>query len=209
MLEMKLKKSCDITNAPAELPIATICDEETREIYLTGVVTADMYQNIVIALKHLDRTKGNITLIINTQGGEAAAGLAISDAIKMTKSKIIAHCYGECMSIGMVILQACDTRLSTPTCRFMIHDVRWGMEETSFTNAKRYMEEFENMQAKVQAVLVEASGLTLKEVSHLCKQETFFNAVEAIGWGFLDGVLESLSAKNVKKPLKKTCNARR
>jgi ATP-dependent protease ClpP protease subunit len=210
MIGMKAKKCEDQTIENSELPIATICDEDTREIYLTGIVTMDMYQNTLIALKHLDRTKGAITLVINTQGGEAAAGMAIADAIKMAKSRVIAHCYGECMSIGMTILQACDTRLSTPTCRFMIHDVRSSMEDISFTNAKRYMEEFADMQTKVMDSLVASSGLTLNEIKHLCNQETFFSAEMAIAWGFLDGIFETLSAKaaNVaKKPAKKARNA--
>jgi ATP-dependent Clp endopeptidase proteolytic subunit ClpP len=181
--------------------ISTVCDEESREVYLTGTVDLNMYQTLSAAIKHLDKTKGNITLIINTAGGEAPAGFAIADTIKLTVNKVVAQCFGECMSIGMTILQACDLRLASPSCRLMIHNGSLNFPDLTFSQAKNQMKEIQGVNDQVCGSLFERSNLTLKEVETLCDKETFMSAEVAMGYGFLDGIMEPV--KNKKKKGKK------
>ena len=194
-------KICNDSSEVSSGPVGTLCDEQRREIYITGMVDLDMYQNAVAAIKHLDQTMGDIVLVINTCGGNASAGQSIADAIKLTKNRVVAHCYGECMSIGMTILQACDVRLSAPGCRFMVHDVRWEMSQVSLSEAEKYLEEFKAINARYYEVLLERSSLTFNEISVLCKRETYMSAAVAAGFGFLDGILTP-PVKKAKRCLK-------
>jgi ATP-dependent Clp endopeptidase proteolytic subunit ClpP len=194
-------KNCEICEV--ESSVGAVYDEELREIYLTGVVDMDVYQNVVSAIHHLDQTRGNITLIINSKGGEVAAGQGIADAIRLTKNKVIAHCFGECMSVAMTILQACDGRISAPNCRFMIHEVSGGVMEASVSDLKRYHAECESLNDSIKKDLAENSDLSLIEIDALCKAETFMSADVAMGYGFLDGIFGVCKKSMAKKPVSK------
>jgi ATP-dependent Clp protease protease subunit len=172
-----------------EVCVDTLCDEESREIFITGEITLGVYQTSVAAIRHLDKTRGNITLIINTPGGDVPFGLAISDTIRLAKNNVLAHCFGQCMSIGMTILQACDSRLSAPNCRFMAHDGSITPPELSLKDANKTIKEFQEINNQIHNSLVEKSSLTLSEVKSLCENEIFMNAEVAMGYGFLDGIL--------------------
>lgn len=201
---MKVKnKACE----EQEVSLQTLCDEELREIYLTGVVDANMYQNIAAAIRHLDQTKGEINLIINTPGGSAEHGFAISEFIRSTRNLVIGHCVGECMSIGMAILAACDGRVAYPSTRFMVHEVHYsGLngDMIPIKTLQRYLEECQEATNKYNKMLVEGSSLTLEEVKALCANDTFFSTEQALGYGFIDGMYEDAIPKRSTKKIKST-----
>jgi ATP-dependent Clp endopeptidase proteolytic subunit ClpP len=138
-----------------------LCDEETREIYLVGTIEDSMFQSAIIALRRLDRTRGNITIILNTPGGEISAGLAIYDAINMCKNKVICHCFGQCMSMGVAVLMACDTRLSSPECRFMVHDCTSSFGEMATLKMALYFNEHSFLKDRYCKILADNSELSL------------------------------------------------
>lgn len=179
--------------------IGTVYDEESRTVYLTGEVNLNTYQNIVSAIRHLDKTKGNITFVINSSGGEAAAGFAIADAIKLTKSKVIAVCLGECMSIAMTILQSCDSRMSAPNCRFMIHNGSWSVPDLTVSQVRNHIKEIQALNEQIYDSLTEKSALVKSEVEKMCETETFMSAELALGYGFIDCILGTEGKKKGRK----------
>lgn len=62
-----------------------------------------------------------ITIHLNTSGGDVIQGMAIYDAILNSKCHITIKVFGECMSIGSVILQAADDRVLLPNSCVMFH----------------------------------------------------------------------------------------
>jgi len=79
-------------------------------------------QNIIKGLYLLDNGgKDDITIIWNSHGGEWAAGMALYDYIQEIKNNVIMKCYGRVRSMGTIILQACNKRMLSPNCQFMIH----------------------------------------------------------------------------------------
>lgn len=194
---MKLKKTFD--NQETEIVPATLCDEETREIYLSGEVTMDMYQNAAAALRHLDKSKGTINLVINTNGGHSKAGFALADIIRSCKNKVFAYCFGECMSIGVAILAACDGRFAGNDCLFMVHDAKITQSNTLDVLAlKRLVQELEALNNTYHRCVFNGSDLTLKEVESMCKKETYFTAEMALAFGIIDEIIANRK-KRVKK----------
>jgi ATP-dependent protease ClpP protease subunit len=179
--------------------VTVTMDEDAREIYLFGAVDIEVASQVVVALRQLDRVgRGNITLIISSGGGEEGAGWTIYDALCLTRSKVIAQCYGECMSIASLILQACDTRLLSPNCRFMVHNgtcafngplekVRGALQEENFLTLKYYEK------------LAERSELTIDEVKDLCDNDTYLTAEDTCKNGFADGILGQTKRRKGKK----------
>mgnify|MGYP002959102463 FL=1 len=75
-----------------------------RKIFLEGDIRSENCTDIIKALMLMDgQADKEITLYINSPGGDCESGLALYDAIRMTRSKVRAVCVGLCASMGAVI----------------------------------------------------------------------------------------------------------
>ena len=63
-----------------------------------------------------------INVYINSYGGEVAEGLAIYNALRRHKAKVITHCEGFACSIASVIFMAGDERIMSDSSLLMIHN---------------------------------------------------------------------------------------
>jgi ATP-dependent protease ClpP protease subunit len=68
-----------------------------------------------------DVSSEQITVILNTAGGDVYQGLAIYDAIKLSPCPIVIEVHGLAMSMGAIILQAADSRRLMPSAAVMFH----------------------------------------------------------------------------------------
>ena len=125
-------------NNKMTLSVDTISDVQAyglvvknRELYLHGYIgntdedpgveyrmAAQFYKNIRI----LDSIN-NQPIIVHmfSEGGEWDAGMAIYDAISLSKSYVTIIAYGQASSMSSIILQAADKRIMTPNAHFMLH----------------------------------------------------------------------------------------
>ena len=116
-------------------------DLSTMSVYLSGAtkwendgddddVTVSMAQNCIKAFHKIAQydPKGEreVTVYLNTQGGDVDAGLAIYDCIRRCNSHVVMVGTGRVMSIGTIILQAADQRVLTPNTTVMIHKGTYG-----------------------------------------------------------------------------------
>tara|TARA_R100000152_G_C6781339_1_gene215646 strand:+ start:246 stop:881 length:636 start_codon:yes stop_codon:yes gene_type:complete len=62
-----------------------------------------------------------ITIHMHSIGGEWADGMAMYDAISMSKCYITIIAYGQVESMSSIIYQAADARWITPNAHFMVH----------------------------------------------------------------------------------------
>ena len=67
------------------------------------------------------KSKDPITIHMNSIGGEWADGMAIYDAICMSKCHVTIIVYGQAESMSSIIFQAADERMITENSYFMIH----------------------------------------------------------------------------------------
>lgn len=104
----------------------------TREIFLHNHFHSEDNQNpgveyrmsntFIKNLRALELKNNNpITIHMQSIGGEWADGMAIYDAIIMSKSYITIIAYGQASSMSSIILQAADYRTLTPNSHFMPH----------------------------------------------------------------------------------------
>lgn len=96
-----------------------------------------MAERAIKGLHILDSQNANpITILMYNPGGCVRSGFAIYDAIKSCKSHVTIKCYGECSSMGTVILQAADERILAPHITFLIHIGTSAFPEDHFKNVK-------------------------------------------------------------------------
>src|SRR5512143_344926 len=106
-----------------------------RTIFLGSPVADTIATLIVAQLLHLESEdpEKDVSLYINSPGGNAYAGLAIYDTMQFIKPDVQTICYGIAMSAGSLILTggAAGKRMALPNSRILIHQPSGGFEGQS------------------------------------------------------------------------------
>jgi ATP-dependent Clp protease protease subunit len=138
--------------------------------------------------KELKAVKGDLTVFINSPGGDCVAGSRIYTMLKEHKGTITVKIDGIAASAASVIAMAGDKILMAPTAMMMIHNpatMAWG-ESSDLQRAIEMLNEFK--EAIINAYELK-SGMSRDELSKLMDSETWMNPKKAIELGFCDGML--------------------
>lgn len=96
-------------------------DPSSRTIFLMDDIDEITVEPVIKALHFLDRTDGDITIRLTTNGGDWYAGVALYDAIEAAENPIKIIGTGQVMSMGGIILQAADERILGPRATVLVH----------------------------------------------------------------------------------------
>jgi len=177
-----------------------------RIIMLNGPVEDTMANLIVAQMLFLEseNPSKDISLIINSPGGQVTAGLAIYDTMQFIKPDVVTYVMGQACSMGSFLSQAGaqGKRFVLPESRTMIHRVSSGtpgtsgsvhVQELQFEDAKRHYEESQKINKRLTELYVRhnTAGKTYEELFETMKFDTFLTAEEAVENGFADEIKES------------------
>lgn len=124
-----------------------------------------------------------IDVYINSYGGEVAEGLAIYNALRRHKAKVITHCDGFACSIASVIFMAGDERVMNESSLLMIHNA-WTSISGNAEELRKQADDLEKIsQASVEAYKAHSS-LSEEEIKELMDAETWILPSEAAEYGF-------------------------
>ena len=170
--------------------------ERLRDIYLIGDIEKDTARAVIERLRELaNENRRQITLYINSAGGNVTDGLALHDAIRHVVSlgvEVTVVVQGMAYSMGSVVLQAASPgrRLAFPHSWIMIHEpAKWaGWQST--TAAAQHLDRLKQMQSQIYRILAERSGRPLRQIIRDTKRTDFYlDAVKAKEYGLIDAVL--------------------
>ena len=146
-----------------------------------------------------DVTKINV--YVNSYGGEVAEGLAIYNALRRHKAKVITHCDGFACSIASVIFMAGDERIMNESSLLMIHNA-WTYADGNAEALRKQADDLDKItEASVKAYAAH-STLTEKEIKALMDAESWILPEEALEYGFATAV-EKTPTKNASQNAKK------
>lgn len=166
---------------------------ESRTIYIGGgdedEIDSKAAENVIKAF-HLmaSVTDKPITVLINSFGGCWFNGLAIYDCIKTSPVEVTGYVIGSAMSMGSVILQACDHRIIYPNGTVMVHDgyeSRMGDIPQTFQNWAEYSKK---SRAKMYKLYSERSGRPPYFWKKKCASDCILTAEEALELGLVDSI---------------------
>lgn len=187
--EFELDPSFLLT-ARAGNSLAIGADLEARHIYLIGEVNSEQSAKLIVALNILNMSEGPIRITMNCPGGSVYDGLAMYDAIKLSRNPVIVVGTGHVMSMGTIIFQAADMRYLTPDCRFMIHDGSWGMGDNIHSSVLIASgKEMEAINKRCDQIFAERSGKDVKLLRKLSNRETYLSAKDTVKLGLADRLL--------------------
>ncbi len=139
-------------------------------------------------LQDLKDLKGkDITLHINSTGGDVFEGQAIYTALKNYTGKVTAKIEGLAASMATVIALAADSIEMTSNSLFMIHSPMSNVFGNK-SQMRRQINALEKVEATMINVYSKRSNLDEEKISFMMDAETWLSADEAKEMGFVDSV---------------------
>ena len=135
-----------------------------------------------------------IDVYINSYGGEVAEGLAIYNALRRHKAKVVTHCEGFACSIASVIFMAGDERVMSESSLLMVHNA-WSYGQGNAAELRKQADDLDKItQASITAYKAH-SNLTEDEIKALLDAETWILPEEALEYGFATAIDKTESNK--------------
>jgi ATP-dependent Clp protease, protease subunit len=165
-----------------------------RIVFLGEQVTDDLANLIIAQLLHLEAEDPDkdVSLYINSPGGNAYAGLAIYDTMQFIKPDVQTICYGIAMSAGSLILTggAKGKRMALPNSRILIHQPSGGFEGQS-SDIEIHAREILELRERLDDIYVHHTGQTKDQIQLDMERDKFFQPEAAMEYGLIDRVIEA------------------
>lgn len=181
-----------------------------RTLFLNGMISDETWYGDEVTPQlfkdELNAASGNITVWINSPGGDVFAAAQIYNMLRDYKGSVTVKIDGIAASAASVIAMAGNTVCVSPVAMMMIHN-----PATMAMGEAKDMQKAIVMLNEVKESILNAyeskTGLTRARLSHMMDDETWFNAKKAVELGFADKILfdsdEDEKKKEPEEPEKK------
>lgn len=172
-----------------------------RIIFLGEEINSVSANLVVAQLLHLESqdAEKDISLYINSPGGEVYSGLAILDTMNFIKPQVSTICVGMAASMAAVLLSAGakGKRFCLPHSKVMIHQPSGGAQGQQ-TEIEIVAEEIKKTRRELNQILSDASGQPIEKVQADTERDNYLTAAEALDYGLIDRIVTSrdLAAKD-------------
>jgi ATP-dependent Clp protease protease subunit len=164
-------------------------------IIFLGTPIDDTIANLVCAqLLYLESENADkdISIYINSPGGDITALFAIYDTLKYIKNDIQTFCYGQAASAAAVILAAGSKgkRFSLPHARILIHQP-YGGAAGQATDIELQAKEILRMRDLLNEMLSHDTGQPVERIAKDTDRDFIMSAEEAKNYGIIDEVIST------------------
>lgn len=149
--------------------------------------------------EELNAGSGDITVWINSPGGDCVAAAQIYNMLSNYAGKVTVKIDGIAASAASVIAMAGDAVLVSPVSMMMIHNpatIAWG-DSAEMQKAVAMLDEVK--ESIINAYEIK-TGLDRKKLSKLMDAETWMDANSAIEMGFADEIMQRNTAEDMAVP---------
>ena len=175
-------------------------EERTADLMIYGDIVAEAYRwgedetssySLSKQLAELDVDR--ITVGINSYGGDISEGLAIYNALKRHRAKVVTRCDGFACSIASVVFMAGDERVMSDPSMLMIHN-GWTVAAGNAKELRKAADDIEKLTEASVQIYLQSVSVEEAELRQLMDEETWIAADEAVDMGFatsMEGATES------------------
>ena len=165
-----------------------------RVVFL-GVPIDDDVANIITAqllFLAANDPKQNISLYINTPGGQVSSGLAIYDTMQLVEPDVNTICMGMAASMGSVLLcaGAAGKRSALPHSRVLIHQPLGGASGQA-SDIEIAAREILKTKQELYRIISQHSGQSIEKIAADADRDFWMTAQEAKDYGMVDGIVYS------------------
>jgi ATP-dependent Clp protease protease subunit len=169
-----------------------------RIVFLAGAIDDDVANIVIAQLLFLEAEdpKKDITLYINSPGGQIQSGLAIVDAMHHIKPDVSTVCVGMAASMGATILSQGKKgkRFTLPNAEVMIHQPLTGVEGQA-SDIEITAKHIIRLKEKLTKMMADATGQSYDKVFKDKDRDYWMNADEAKKYGVVDHILKPKVSK--------------
>ena len=174
-----------------------------RTLFLNGTIAEDSWFDDDVTpqmfKEELMDGSGNITVWINSPGGDCVAAAQIYNMLREYEGSVTVKIDGIAASAASVIAMAGDKVLMSPVSMMMIHNPM----TIAFGDSSE-MQKAIDMLAGVKDSIINAyelkTGLSRVKLAHLMDAETWMDANKAIELGFADEIIQRNGAVDMEVP---------
>ena len=168
--------------------------DETRTLRLEGPIDEESFWGDEITPQmfrdELNAGEGDVTVWINSPGGNVFAAAEIYTMLKDYKGSITVKIEAIAASAASVVAMAGDTVQMSPVAMLMIHDPSTvAMGNTK--DMEKAIEVLNEVKESIINAYASKSGLSHARIANLMSNETWMNAKKAVELGFADEILFS------------------
>jgi len=164
-----------------------------RIVFLGTAIDSTVANLIIAQLLFLENedSKKDITMYINSPGGQVTAGLAIYDTMQLIKPDVSTVCVGIAASMGAVLLAggAKGKRFALPYSEVMIHQPLGGTEGQA-SDIRIHADHIIKTKDKLNKLLAHHTGQPLKTIERDTDRDFFMDTNEAKKYGLIDKIIE-------------------
>ena len=165
-----------------------------NRIVFLGSAIDDNVANLVIAqLLHLESesTSNDISLYINSPGGDMTALFAIHDTMQFVAPDVATICVGQAASAAAVLLAAGTPgkRYALPNARVLIHQPHGGAQGQS-SDLEIQVAEVVEMRRRMVEILVTATGQTSERIMADIDRDYIVRGEKAREYGLVDSIID-------------------
>jgi len=165
-----------------------------RIVYV-GTPIDDGVANVVIAqLLHLesDNPDAEISLYLNSPGGEPTSMLAVYDTIQFIRAPVATACVGQAAGSAAVLLAAGEPgrRTVLPHARIVLDQPAAG-HQGALPDLQVEAKEVARLRTELVELLARHTGRSVEQVRADTERDLVLSAADAVAYGVVDGVLES------------------
>jgi len=164
-----------------------------ENIIFLGTPINDDIANVVCAqilFLESESADKDISLYINSPGGDITALFAIYDTLKYVKNEISTFCYGQAASAAAVLLAAGTKgkRFALPHARILIHQP-YGGAAGQATDIELQAKEIMRMRDLLNQMLALDTGQPIEKIQKDTDRDFIMSADEAKDYGIIDEVI--------------------
>jgi len=164
-----------------------------RVIFINGEISTEMSHVIVAQLLFLESENPDkdISLYINSPGGEVTAGMAIYDTMQFIKCPVHTIVLGQAASMGSLLATAGEKghRYILPNARHMIHQPLGGASGQA-TDVEIQARELLRWKTVLTGIYSTHTGLDAEALKADMERDNFMTAEESVKYGLADKVLD-------------------
>ncbi len=167
-------------------------DSGETELFFEGPISDETWwgDEITPAMfrDELAKVSGNLTVWINSPGGDCVSASQIYTMLRNHKSKVTVKIDGIAASAASVVAMAGDETLISPTGYLMVHNPMTLASGNKF-DMEKAIALLDEIKEGIINAYVRKTGLSRNKISKLMDDETWLNAEKALQLGFVDGIL--------------------
>jgi ATP-dependent protease ClpP protease subunit len=180
-----------------------------NEILIYSDIGESFFGDSVSAVMVKDQLKdmtGDISVRVNSPGGDVFDGFAIFNLLDQHDGKVTIHIDGLAASAASVVAMAGDEIVIADNALMMIHDP-WTMSVGNAADMRGTADLLDKIRDSIVTTYMTKTNLPIEEVTAMMGAETWFSAAESVANGFATSTTtkSKTTAQNIAKPWIMNC----